>query len=139
MAAALACCGTGALAEDWRVVSVSDTGIGYIDADTVRRDGSAVSFSGTVYYVDPPTDMIRSTTRYQGDCAQMSARATEMTAFLRDGRRESWPIDEAPEPVRPGSNLHGFVRAACEGVWPGGTVADIDAHAAAALRELRGK
>jgi hypothetical protein len=138
-ALALACCGTAAFAADWRVATESEGAVGYVDADSVRRDGDRIVFEVTVVFFAPTTDMRRSQARYEGNCAEMTARPTTLTAFRGDGSSVNVPMDaEGVRRPEPGTNLHIVLTAACTRRFAGPSIPDIEAHAAAA-RQPAGK
>ncbi|HEX8642634.1 MAG TPA: surface-adhesin E family protein [Allosphingosinicella sp.] len=133
-ALALACCGTSALAMDWRVATATEGALGYIDADSVRRDGDRIVFTVAVVFFPPARTTGRTHARYEGDCAEMTARPTQLTAFRPDGSSADVPIAEAVRRPEPGTNLHIVLTAACTRRFEGATIPDVDAHAAAAAR-----
>lgn len=132
-ALALACCPAAGLATDWRMATLSDGAIGYVDADSVRRDGDRIVFEITILLFETP--MRRSLARYEGDCAAMTARPAQLIVYQLDGTGRAVPMDaERVRRAEPGTNLHGALSAACTRRYAGPTIPDVEAHAAAAAR-----
>jgi hypothetical protein len=113
-----------AQAADWRLTGVTLRGSTYVDAESVNRSGDRVEYLETMIFLDAPRGMTRSLARQRADCRSFELSTLEMTAFLTDGRSDTWRPSGEPLTAPPGSVFHASITAACSREWPGETVAD---------------
>ena len=112
-------------AENWRVSSSADGARGYIDVDSIRRDGDRVRFVREVRWPSASTledgsrfDRIASL--YEADCRAMTLRSLTVSARLGGEVVLEGEGSGELEHVAPGSTGEIDLRSACFGDWPEG-------------------
>jgi hypothetical protein len=122
----LAMVGSPAQSETWREVSkVGDTS-GYIDTESIKRDGDKVRFRLDMRLFLPEGtrsghryDRIASTVEI--DCREKTYRILRIGAKLGDrsvfGGKSP---DKSVNPIRPGTTVDDEMRAVCSDEWGGG-------------------
>lgn len=122
---AFALAGTAAAQpQNWRASSASDEAQGYIDTDSIDREGDRVRFwreirFGQVQSTDSGERFDRIAAHYEGDCRLKTLRS--MTLRVRLGGRLVFEGEDTgeTEAVSPGSAGDADLRAACFNEWPG--------------------
>lgn len=121
-ACALAAAST-AQGETWRVSSANDGARGYIDTDSIVREGGRVRFWREVRWPKPRTldDGVvfdRLAALYEADCAGNTLRTLRIRAGLGERTLSEGQADGTTETVRPGSTGYIDLRSACFDEWP---------------------
>jgi hypothetical protein len=111
-------------AETWRASSANDGARGYIDTDSIVREGERVRFWREVRWPKPRTldDGIvfdRLAALYEADCGGNTLRTLRIRAGLGERTWSEGQADGTTETVQPGSTGYIDLRSACFGEWPG--------------------
>lgn len=126
LALPLALLGSPALSENWRVVTKVGEVFGYIDTDSIKRDGDKVRFwmelrlpqaqaAPTGHRFDRMGSMIEI------HCRAKTYRSLRIRANLGDQLiHEDKSPDKSASPVRPGTAADDEMRAVCSGDWASG-------------------
>lgn len=116
---------SAAQAENWRASSQTQQAKGYIDTDSIQRDGDRVLFWREVRWPEPRSledgsRFDRMAARYDGNCRTMTLQSKAIRVKLGD--RIILSADEAGEmeSAEPGSTAETDMLSACFGEWPSG-------------------
>lgn len=119
----LAMASAPASAENWRASGSSDGAIGYIDTDSVKRNGDRIRFWTEIRLPEPHSApsgerFDRMGALVEIDCRARTYRNLKGRANLGDRLIYQGKVaNDAPDTVRPGTNIHAQMRAVCFDDW----------------------
>jgi hypothetical protein len=122
----LALASAPASSENWRKSGSTGGAIGYIDTDSLKRDGDKIRFWTEVRLPEPQSApsgerFDRMAALVEIDCRAKTYRNLKSRANLGDRLIHQGKVPKgAPDPVRPGTNIHVQLRAVCFDDWQGG-------------------
>ena len=121
----LAVASVPASSETWRESGSTGGAIGYIDTDSLKRDGDKIRFWTEIRLPEPksaPTGerFDRMGALVEIDCRAMTYRNLRNRAGLGDRLIYEGKVKEAPDTVTPGTNIHAQLRAVCFDDWSSG-------------------
>ena len=138
IAVALAAFAAPAAAADWRITGLNgqagDRTLFLVDADSTRTESGAASFWLQMLYEQPFRGVNRVMNRLDARCADRSFTIATALFYLDDEARLQETTRSERIFAAPDSAFEAAILAACSGRWPGGTVADPRAAAAAIFR-----
>jgi hypothetical protein len=115
-----------ALSENWRATGSTGGAVGYVDTDSVKRQGDEVRFWTEIRYSEPqslPAGKLfdRMAALVEIDCRAKTYRSVRIRANLGGRLVHQGKIpNDRPDPVRPGTNIDAQMRAVCLGDWASG-------------------
>jgi hypothetical protein len=116
------CAPSSAQDRDWRVATIDERAVSFVDAKSLERTGNDVDFRFEVHFRDK-RDVARVSARLVADCKAISVTDIEATGYRVDG--SSADISDAlKRSARPGSNLAGLIEGTCTGNWLTGAQVD---------------
>lgn len=122
----LAMVNSPALSENWREVTKVGEVPGYIDTDSIKREGDKVRFRLEMHLPQPQSARTghrfdRITSMVEIDCRGKTYRVLRIGAKLGDlsvfGGKSP---DKSVQPARPGTAVDDEMRAVCFGEWGSG-------------------
>ena len=119
----LALASSPALSETWRKSSSTGGGAGYIDTDAIERDGDNIRFWTEIRFPEAqaaPTGhrFDRMGALVEIDCREKTYRTLRNRANLGDRLIYQGKVPkDAPNPIRPGTNVDAQLRAVCFNDW----------------------
>lgn len=111
-----------AQSRDWRVATIDERAVSFVDVRSLERTGNHVKFRFEVHFRDK-RDVARLAAHVLADCKAISVTDIQATGYRIDG----WSADVSDalkKSAKPGSNLAGLIEGTCTGNWLVGAQVD---------------
>jgi hypothetical protein len=111
-----------AQSRDWRVATIDERAVSFVDAKSLERTGNHVRFRFEVHFRDK-RDVARMSAHVFANCKAMSVTDIEASGYRIDGSSAD-VSDALKRSAKPGSNLAGLIEGTCTGNWLTGAQVD---------------